>query len=103
MNQRDELLREIDLEEGRLAALKTEVGESASRLAMLRERLAGERYGRSVMPAQAGPGATRVPMTAAERVALFRSLFRGRQDVFPLRWENRKNGRSGYSPACENE
>ncbi|SEC44196.1 DEAD/DEAH box helicase [Paenibacillus sp. GP183] len=37
-----------------------------------------------------------------EKIALFRSLFRGREDVFPMRWEN-KTGRSGYSPACGNE
>lgn len=38
-----------------------------------------------------------------EKVDLFRSLFAGRPDVFPVRWENRKTGRSGYSPACANE
>lgn len=37
-----------------------------------------------------------------EKIALFRSLFKGREDVFPMRWEN-KAGRSGYSPACGNE
>ena len=36
------------------------------------------------------------------QVALFRSLFRGREDVYPVRWEG-KYGRSGYSPACANE
>jgi superfamily II DNA or RNA helicase len=33
------------------------------------------------------------------KIAFFRSLFRGREDVYPVRWE-RKDGRSGYSPAC---
>ena len=33
----------------------------------------------------------------AAKVALFRSLFRGREDVYALRWE--RNGRSGYAPA----
>jgi superfamily II DNA or RNA helicase len=32
------------------------------------------------------------------KVALFRSLFRGREDVYAVRWEG-KNGRTGYSPA----
>jgi superfamily II DNA or RNA helicase len=32
------------------------------------------------------------------KVALFRSLFFGREDVYAVRWEG-KNGRSGYSPA----
>ena len=30
------------------------------------------------------------PRTAAEKIALFRRLFRGRDDVYPLRWESAK-------------
>jgi superfamily II DNA or RNA helicase len=41
-------------------------------------------------------------LTAAEKVALFRRLFRGRDDVYPVRWES-KTEKSGYSPACANE
>jgi hypothetical protein len=41
--------------------------------------------------------------TIESKIALFRRLFRGRSDIFPLRWENRKTGRSGYAPACANE
>lgn len=37
------------------------------------------------------------------KVALFRSLFRGRDDVYPRRFESRRTGRSGYQPACANE
>src|SRR5690606_37376606 len=40
---------------------------------------------------------------AVEKVALFRSLFRGRNDVYPRRFESRRSGRSGYAPACGNE
>ncbi len=40
--------------------------------------------------------------SATGKIALFRSLFRGRTDVYPLRWESVK-GKSGYSPACDNE
>ncbi len=36
------------------------------------------------------------------KLALFKRLFRGRADVFPVRWES-KAGKSGYSPACANE
>lgn len=39
----------------------------------------------------------------SEKISLFRSLFRGREDVFPRRWTNKKTGKSGYSPACANE
>lgn len=37
-----------------------------------------------------------------EKVRLFRSLFRGREDVFAKRWQNKK-GNSGYAPVCSNE
>ena len=37
------------------------------------------------------------------KIALFRSLFRGRTDVYPRRFERRTTGRSGYAPACANE
>ena len=43
------------------------------------------------------------PVTNEEKVELFLLLFRGRQDIYPKRWENNKNGKSGYSPVCENE
>jgi hypothetical protein len=42
-------------------------------------------------------------LTTAEKVALFRRLFRGRTDVYPIRWEAKTSGKSGYSPACANE
>ena len=38
-----------------------------------------------------------------DRVALFRSLFRGREDVYALRWESLKTGKSGYQPVCKND
>ena len=38
-----------------------------------------------------------------DKVALFRSLFRGREDVYPRRFESRRTGKSGYAPACANE
>ena len=44
-----------------------------------------------------------VPTTPAEKIALFLDLFGTRRSVFPRRWENGKTGRSGYSPACNNE
>jgi len=40
---------------------------------------------------------------ASAKIALFRSLFRGREDVYPRRFESRRTGKSGYQPACGNE
>ncbi|MBU3626576.1 hypothetical protein ICN48_10055 [Polynucleobacter sp. JS-Safj-400b-B2] len=39
----------------------------------------------------------------ADKIALFRRLFRGRTDVYSLRWESKKSGNSGYAPTCANE
>ena len=41
--------------------------------------------------------------TPAAKISLFRSLFRGREDVYARRFESRKTGRAGYQPACANE
>ncbi len=49
----------------------------------------------------AGPVDRTSPSQA--KIALFRSLFRGRDDIYPRRFESRKTGRSGYAPACANE
>ncbi len=42
-------------------------------------------------------------LSTAEKVALFRRLFRGRTDVYPIRWEGKTSGKTGYAPACANE
>ncbi len=38
-----------------------------------------------------------------EKIALFRSLFRGREDIYPRRFESLKTGKQGYQPVCQNE
>ena len=42
-------------------------------------------------------------LSTEEKIKIFRDLFRGRTDVYPIRWESRISGKSGYSPACANE
>jgi TOTE conflict system, Archaeo-Eukaryotic Primase domain/ParD-like antitoxin of type II bacterial toxin-antitoxin system len=41
--------------------------------------------------------------STGEKVELFRRLFRGRTDVYPVRWESKTTGKTGYAPACGNE
>lgn len=41
--------------------------------------------------------------TEEQKVMLFRSLFRGREDVFPKRFESKRTGKSGYHPVCRND
>lgn len=56
-------------------------------------------------PKVATPPATtgRSSLSAEEKVSLFRRLFRGRTNVYPVRWESKTTGKSGYAPACSNE
>lgn len=41
-------------------------------------------------------------LKAEQRIALFRSLFHGRDDVYAVRWEN-ADGRSGYMPKADRD
>lgn len=42
-------------------------------------------------------------LSTEQKIALFRRLFRGRTDVYPIRWEKKDGSKSGYTPACGNE
>ena len=41
-------------------------------------------------------------LSPQQKIEIFRSLFRGRTDIFANRWQNQQ-GQSGYSVACNNE
>jgi superfamily II DNA or RNA helicase len=41
--------------------------------------------------------------STADKIKLFCSLFRGREDVYPRRFESVRTGKSGYQPSCKNE
>lgn len=91
---------ELERVRTRLANLNAERAQLQREVAALERRLAAK-------PAVKQPSFENAPVRntspSHEKVGLFRSLFAGRPDVFPVRWENRKSGRSGYSPACANE
>lgn len=85
----------------RMGELRIEQADLEAALATLEKQLSALEN-----VTQAGPfaGATVTNTSpSSAKIALFRSLFTGRPDVFPLRWENRKSARAGYSPACSNE
>jgi len=97
----DETSEEITRIRRRLADLDAERAELELVLEELEQKLA------SGSRAAERSSFTDAPVTnnspSIEKIELFRRLFAGRPDVFPVRWENRKAGRSGYSPACSNE
>jgi hypothetical protein len=80
--------------------LETLRTENARLLALL------DAHGIDARPRLPAPAAPSQPEPARlntdEKVVLFRRLFQGRIDTYPIRWES-KAGKSGYSPACANE
>jgi len=52
----------------------------------------------TTIPIEIGESSNAGQPAPEKTIALFRSLFHGREDVYAVRWEGR-NGKSGYSPA----
>ena len=86
----------------RLAELDAEQRQLLQELSALEAQQTAEMAAQGKRPSFEDAPVTNMS-TSGEKVELFRNLFAGRPDVFPMRWENRKTGRAGYSPACFNE
>lgn len=79
----------------KLAALTTEMVKTEDELALMEAD--------AQLPLGKAPSTAKIPRTPAEKIALFVDLFGTRRSVYPKRWENSKTGKSGYSPACDND
>ena len=81
----------------RLARLAAEREALEARLAEIKPRV----------PAEADGAPSTMAVTdrspPSDKIRLFRSLFGGRVDVYPKRWENARTGKAGYAPVCANE
>ena len=95
--------------------LLTEIEETQNQLALLRQENAWLREslgmqsprGTTIEPAPTStpPRPASSPDLAShsqmqEKVGVLRSLFRGRDDVYAVRWTSRTSGKNGYSPAA---
>ena len=87
----------------RLAALDRERAEIIVDLTELKRQQETDEICQEQPRQEPAPAAVTMNSSAVQKVALFRSLFRGREDVFPRRWDNSRTGNSGYAPACNNE
>ena len=61
-----------------------------------------KRLGEDVVPVVQKPTAMQ-KLSVQEKVGLFRSVFKGREDVFAKRWYSKASGKGGYQPVCQNE
>src|SRR5881409_4129398 len=91
----------ITREESQLLRLEEELTEAQARLLSLKAALGTQSD--STEMSLSGDSALSTSSTVAEKVALFRSRFRGREDIYPRFWSNARTGRHGYAPACGNE
>src|ERR1700678_1555549 len=89
-----------ELPESKLAEALAECERLREENRQVRGRLGIPRIETSAPLASASdmPSVVAAKSSSEEKVKLFRSLFRGREDVYALRWEGR-NGKTGYSPA----
>jgi superfamily II DNA or RNA helicase len=95
---------QLKLAQQRLAVLDAERAALQQLIATVERRttaIEGD-TGQADQPKSA-PTIVRSDMGEAQKIKLFRSIFRGREDVYALRFESRRTGRSGYSPTCRNE
>jgi superfamily II DNA or RNA helicase len=100
VNRREALNTAIEAAKADLADLGRRRDVLEKKIDALREALRAEDGEDLASLATAAPTAR---LDAREKVALFRSFFRGREDVFPKLWANSKTGKKGYAPACGNE
>ena len=94
-NARESPSEVIAREERHLAELLEQADRTRAKLTALRATA-------STTPLVSHPG-SQPSRTSSEKVALFRGLFRGRQDVFPVRFVSKRTGKAGYAPACRNK
>jgi hypothetical protein len=94
VGDRETILGEIARQQAVVERLDREREQARERLRALEASLGDDAASTVAAPS---------PTTSAEKIALFRGLFRGRADVYPRYWENSRTGRRGYAPACANE
>ncbi len=96
MNHNRAALREaITLKEAHLIRLDVERQVLLDSLHDLRQQL-------TAIDVAASPAQEASTLSTA-KIALFRSLFRGREDVYPKLWISKSGDRKGYMPACAND
>ena len=100
--ERASLANALEEEEARLRRLEAERAEAKTRADALRAKLAALDAPSLAPPEPSGSLAT-PPQSPADKVRLFRQLFRGRDDLYPTRFVSKKTGKPGYAPACSNK
>lgn len=98
--ERPELESEINRVRSLIIGLEGDLVEARAALRKLeidRARLVSARIPSSAQPSEAQSVTAR--SSSAEKLALFRARYIGREDVYAIRWTSSRTGKSGWSPA----
>ena len=90
------ILASIEQAENRLAQLDGERATVTALLYKLRQELL-------LIETPSPPAGETSELSPSEKISLFRSLFKGREDVYPKMWLSKNGDRKGYMPACGND
>jgi hypothetical protein len=102
MKNLSEVNRMLSETESELSKLNARRDELLGQLAELRRARAAILHVQEDAD-QIAPSAITNQSSAEAKIGLFRSLFRGRDDVYARRFESRRTGKTGYQPVCRNE
>jgi superfamily II DNA or RNA helicase len=103
MKFQDEIDRLIAEAKAELAELESHRSELLTRLAELQKEKAAQFQPIEMLSLNSNQPFVTNQSPQEEKIALFRNLFRGREDVYPRRFESLKTGKKGYQPVCRNE
>jgi superfamily II DNA or RNA helicase len=102
-NTPDDLQRELEKLRKENAELKAKLGKTEPTQKPFQPFLIPPIEAEAVQDGKPSAQSITSGSTIEEKIARFRSLFRGREDVYAERWESAYSGKKGYSPACENK
>jgi hypothetical protein len=103
MRTKDAILSELAAEQAKLASLDRTREQARAKIEALRSELAVATATPAFHLRFSSAASSHAPDTPSDKVKLFRSLFRGRSDVFPVRFVSKKTGNPGYALACSNK
>ena len=99
MTETTRIDQEIAIAESELEDLEVKRAETLAKISSLKAKRSQLIHGNT----SSGEHSVTSLSPRQEKIRLFRSLFRGREDVFPRRFESKKTGKSGYQPVCRKE
>ena len=99
--KKEDILKSIDFLESRLKKINDERDKVIQEIQKLKGSLSNIKE--SSLHNSRQSSSINSQSSINKKIVLFRSLFKGRSDVYPKLWVSKKTGKKGYSPVCENE